>query len=96
MHRCVPAVVLLITLIVLTPAAAQPSDEPLCFPRVPTISDCIEGRFASFWNNTGGLPVFGYPITSQLDELNPDLQNTFKTQWFERNRFELHPTNPAP
>ncbi len=74
---------------------AAPIAAPQCFA-VPGISNCLDGRFQSFWNGNGGLPVFGYPVTAQRAERNADTGQTFDTQWFERNRFELHPENTAP
>ncbi len=34
-----------------------------CF-NVPGITNCIEGRFRAYWEQNGGLAVFGYPITA--------------------------------
>lgn len=42
------------------------------------------------------MPVFGFPITGAANEANRDTGQTYLTQWFERNRFELHPENQAP
>src|SRR3712207_3097854 len=67
----------------------------LCF-NIPGITNCIDGRFREFWEQNGGLSVFGYPITSAADEVNSDTEQTYRTQWFERNRFELHPENTRP
>ncbi len=72
-------------------AAAQGS--PLCFTQ-PGITNCISGRFLQFWQQNGGLPAFGYPITPQAPEQTPE--GTFTVQYFERERFELQPNNPAP
>lgn len=63
----------------------------LCFSEVP---DCIEGRFAEYWQQNGGLPVFGFPISSAKLETVGGAQ--FLVQTFERNRFELHPENARP
>ncbi len=68
----------------------------LCFPDVPAIANCIEGRFRSYWHQNGGLAVFGYPLTAPAEEVNPDTGETYLTQWFERNRFEAHPENRPP
>jgi hypothetical protein len=68
----------------------------LCFPNVPGITNCIEGRFRQYWEQNGGLPVFGYPITSARQEVNRDTGRSYLTQWFERNRFELHPEKQPP
>jgi len=73
------------------PALAQPG--PLCFDQT---KQCIEGRFRVYWEQNGGLAVFGYPITPARPEANRDTGQTYLTQWFERNRFELHPENQAP
>ncbi len=64
-----------------------------CFPAT---GQCISGRFLSFWEENGGLAVFGYPIAAPSHEINRDDGQPYTTQWFERNRFELHPENAAP
>ncbi|HET9224400.1 MAG TPA: hypothetical protein VFO07_17945, partial [Roseiflexaceae bacterium] len=63
----------------------------LCFAEVP---DCIEGRFAEYWQQNGGLPVFGFPIGPASEQETSG--GRFLTQQFERNRFELHPENARP
>jgi hypothetical protein len=57
---------------------------------------CISGRFREFWEQNGGLPVFGFPISSAHNELNRETGQAYLTQWFERNRFELHPEQSRP
>jgi hypothetical protein len=47
--------------------------------------------FRAFWGRSGGLPVFGFPITGARDERNPTDSQTYQTQWFERERMEFHP-----
>jgi hypothetical protein len=76
------------------PAVAQGT--VLCFPNVPGITSCIEGRFRQYWEQNGGLAVFGYPITPARQEVNRDTGRSYLTQWFERNRFELHPELQRP
>lgn len=56
---------------------------------------CISGRLLSYWQQNGGLAVFGYPISAQGPETTDDGQ-TVQAQWFERNRLELHPENQPP
>ena len=41
--------------------------------------------FKNFWNQSGGLPVFGYPQTEEFSE------GGYTVQYFERQRFEYHP-----
>ncbi len=55
---------------------------------------CIAGRIRQFWEQNGGLPVFGYPISSQQHEAIEG--QTLQVQWFQRNRLELHPDNAPP
>ena len=51
------------------------------------------GTFLTYWEQNGGLPVFGYPISAAQNAVDPETGKTFLTQWFERRRFELHPEN---
>ena len=78
--------ILLLTLAAVGPryAAAQASS---CFAET---GFCIGGRFAQYWQQNGGLPVFGYPISNELAEGGRIVQ------YFERQRFELHTENAAP
>lgn len=64
-----------------------------CFAQT---NQCIEGRFQEYWNQNGGLAVFGYPISDAHQERNHDTGKDYLTQWFQRNRFEYHPENAAP
>src|SRR5687768_10521723 len=50
------------TLCLAVPGSASAQTSPLCFD-VPAITHCIEGRFRQFWEQNGGLPVFGFPLT---------------------------------
>jgi glucose/arabinose dehydrogenase len=54
----------------------------------------LDGRFAQFWRQSGGLPVFGLPISDERAERGSE--GVFRSQWLERERFELHPENVAP
>lgn len=51
----------------------------------------LAAGFRDFWNQSGGLPVFGYPLTEEFDELNPASGQAVTVQHFERERFEYHP-----
>ena len=65
----------------------------VCFPET---GKCAKGRFLQYWQQNGGLAQQGFPITDEFDEVNPTDGKTYKTQYFERARFEYHPENAAP
>jgi len=49
--------------------------------------------FLSYWEHNGGLPVFGMPLTAEFSELSADTLAQQEVQYYERERFELHPEN---
>jgi hypothetical protein len=51
----------------------------------------LGGAFLRFWRETGGLAVYGYPISEEISEVSPTDGQTYTVQYFERNRFEFHP-----
>jgi spore germination protein YaaH len=53
----------------------------------------LRGAFKTYWEQNGGLFIYGYPITEQFEEKNPADGKTYIVQYFERNRFEYHPEN---
>lgn len=57
---------------------------------------CVSGRFAEYWEQHGGMPVFGVAIAEAAPETGSLDGEPRTTQWFERNRFEHHPENTAP
>ncbi len=65
--------------------------EQQCFVET---EQCISGRIREYWQEHGGLAVFGFPITAERSEATPE--GTFVAQYFERNRFELHPELASP
>src|SRR5919202_19660 len=74
-------------------AAVATTAAEQCFPQT---GKCVSGRFYDYWLANGGLAQQGYPITDEFDEVNPTDGQTYRTQYFERARFEHHPENPAP
>jgi hypothetical protein len=67
-------------------AGASSQREERCFAET---GKCISGAIRVYWENTGGLPVYGYPITDLAIETNAE-GFTGSTQWFERDRLEDH------
>ena len=45
------------------------------------------GGFSEYWEQFGGLAIYGYPISAEFTE------NGMTVQYFERARFEWHPGN---
>lgn len=82
---------------------SQPAAPPAQPTTAPSTTDCqtfpetgfqVCGRILEYWNQNGGLPVFGYPIAAQtVQEIEG---KAITLQWFERNRLELHPENARP
>jgi hypothetical protein len=78
-------------LLAAAPQGASAQTDQRCFPET---GQCISGRIRQFWEQNGGLPVFGFPTTDQHQEQIEG--KPFQVQWFERNRLELHPENQRP
>ena len=51
----------------------------------------LSGPFKKYWDQNGGLPVFGMPISNSFDEKNTADGQTYTVQYLERERFEYHP-----
>jgi ELWxxDGT repeat protein len=81
---------IVLTLPLLAPASLR-AQEQRCFPET---GFCISGRIRAFWEQNGGLPVFGFPTGPQQQELVEG--RPLQVQWFERTRLELHPENAPP
>lgn len=75
------------------PRATQAQQTELCFDQ-PGVTACVAPEFRSFWEQNGGLMVFGYPLQAAKEEQTPE--GNFLVQYFERQRLELHPENSAP
>lgn len=72
---------------------AQPSDPSVAF--FAETGHTLRGTFRSYWQSNGGLAVFGMPLSEELTERGSDGRD-YTVQYFERNRFELHPESAPP
>lgn len=88
-RRSLVIVVTLLTGMVLIGTALQASAQTAqrCFPET---NQCISGSIRAYWEEKGGLAVFGYPITALRTETVGDW--TGQAQWFQRDRLEDHGT----
>ena len=68
----------------------QPGDAQVSF--FPETGQSL-GLFKGWWASNGGLAVFGFPISGEVEEKSPTDGKTYKVQYFERNRLEYHPEN---
>ncbi len=79
--------VFLITLAALAlPLQTRAQADERCFPET---GYCISGNIRTYWEQNGGLPVFGFPITPLQEETIEGVW-TGPVQWFERDRLEDH------
>jgi hypothetical protein len=94
-RRLLPALALSVALAALVLPAPLVSAAPRCFPEAgPAIPSCIDGRIRTFWEQQGGLPVFGYPLGAAFTQQTE--RGPITVQVFERARLEHHPSNPPP
>src|SRR3954464_4562931 len=95
MHRRI--LIPLLAAVLLLPPALLPATAAAIPPRLhcfPETGQCIGGPFLDYWDQHGGLAVFGIPLNTEGPEQSAE--GRFDTQWFERERFEAHYGNPAP
>jgi uncharacterized protein (DUF885 family) len=56
----------------------------------------VKGKFLTYWNEHGGLPQQGFPISEEMQEKSDTDGKTYTVQYFERAVFELHTENQPP
>ncbi len=94
-----PVLVIIMWLVMLFPilpqavGTARGAEGERCFGETRA---CISGRFRSYWEQHGGLAVFGFPLSEARQQPNADTGEMYLTQWFERARFEYHPEHRPP
>jgi hypothetical protein len=77
-----------------TDRVADPNNPLVTYFEVP--GHTLMGGFRDYWNASGGLQQFGYPITEEFQETSPTDGKAYVVQYFERARFEWHPENRPP
>jgi hypothetical protein len=69
------------------PATTVPAAGDHLFPET---GFTVPAVFMKYWSEKGGLPIFGYPISTAHNEHNLSDGKDYLVQYFERNRFEYH------
>ncbi len=87
------ALVLLAVLILSPNLLTQAAESSRTFPET---GRTVAEPFLSYWLSHGGLAQQGYPITDAYDERSDTDGKTYRTQYFERARFEYHPEVADP
>jgi hypothetical protein len=62
----------------------------------PETGKTVSGIFLDYWDQHGGLPQQGFPISDLLTEVSDLDGKPYTMQYFERAVFEYHPENQAP
>ncbi|MEO6457433.1 MAG: ABC transporter substrate-binding protein, partial [Chloroflexia bacterium] len=62
----------------------------------PETRHTISGKIMEYWNRYGGLKQFGFPLSEPFQEVSQADGKPYTVQYFQRNRFELHPEKAAP
>jgi hypothetical protein len=87
------ALLLIALLASLNTAHAQPAAPCQTFPETGKTA-C--GAFLTYWQQHGGLPQQGFPISGEFQERSDVDGKIYTVQYFERAVFELHPENKPP
>jgi hypothetical protein len=77
--------------ILLTDPVPDPRQDGVVY--FPQTGHTLRGAFLRYWQEHGGLAQFGYPLTEEFFEPSGPDNAPLQVQYFERNRFELHPEN---
>jgi hypothetical protein len=70
---------------------SAPFDSTATMRYFPETRHSLGGAFLAYWQQHGGLAQFGYPISEEVLEQSRGDGRVYLVQYFERNRFELHP-----
>lgn len=59
--------------------------------KFPETGHTLGGKFLRYWNEHGGLPQQGYPVSEEFTEVSDLNGQRYTVQYFQRAVFELHP-----
>jgi hypothetical protein len=59
----------------------------------PETGHSLKESFLRYWQKNGNVKHFGYPISEELPEISAQDGKVYTVQYFERARFEWHPTD---
>lgn len=62
----------------------------------PETKHTVKGQFWRYWQEHGGLPQQGFPISEEFTEVSDLNGLPYTVQYFERAVFEKHPENAPP
>jgi hypothetical protein len=62
----------------------------------PETGKRVGGSFLAYFNQHGGIPQQGLPISDEFKEVSPLDGRIYTVQYFERAVFEWHPSNTPP
>lgn len=62
----------------------------------PETKHTVKGQFWRYWQEHGGLPQQGFPISEEFIEVSDLNGLRYTVQYFERAVFEKHPENKPP
>jgi hypothetical protein len=78
------------------PAHAQGQVQPTARRYFPETGKTVQGRFLQYWEQNGGLPQQGFPLSEEMAVRSEIDGKTYTMQFFERAVFEWHPENQQP
>ncbi len=78
-----------------TARRSQPQGSDPRWRYVPETGHYLANGFRQFWERYGGVEIFGYPISEEFDEFDPQTGQFRTVQYFERARFVWAPAEAA-
>lgn len=87
MRRLFFVMILVLLTLAALPAGVGAQARTRCFAET---GHCVSGPILDYWEHNGGLAVFGYPISDEYPNEIVEGSWVGRTQWFERDRLELH------